>query len=89
MKTTECSSFTGTNVRVDFDLASGKITAMLPGTVDETGEPVAPAVFEMSPAEAVELAAGITAAGVSAAAHLLKQRTAGPVERVTDAGAGL
>lgn len=86
MNVTNDPEFVATHVRVDYDLATNQIIATLPPTTDSSGETVAETRFSMSPAEAVELAGGITAAAVSAAAHLLRQREAGPVERVTDSG---
>lgn len=86
MNVTEDPAFVGTHVRVDYDLATNQITATLPEYKEASGEVVAATVLAMSPAEAVELAGGITAVAVSAAAHLLNRRQAGPVERVTDSG---
>lgn len=63
------------NVTVSYDLSSGRIIAYIPPCKDDTGEDIAATTFDLSPAEAVELAGGITAAAVSAAQHLLQQRT--------------
>lgn len=86
MNVTEDPSYCGQHVKVDYDLDAGEIIATLPEYTEPDGDTVAATVLAMSPAEAVELAGGIIAVSVSAAAHLLAKRQAGPVERVTDAG---
>lgn len=75
------AGFDAENVTVSYDLSSGRIIAYIPPCKDDTGEDVAATIFDLSPAEAVELAGGITAAAVSAAQHLLTQRTSAPAPR--------
>lgn len=71
-------SYQSDHVRVDYDLDRDRLLVLFPATVDENNEAIAATSIELTPAEAVELAAGMMTVAISATSSLLTKYSGRP-----------
>lgn len=71
-------SYQSDHVRVDYDLDRDRLLVLFPATVDENNEAIAATSIELTPAEAVELSAGMMTVAISATSSLLTKYSGRP-----------